>query len=367
VLESDRPYMVAVVNDRFLLGTGKRGEAVITIKKRVRKRQAAEFAAKKDAAWTNTPASFSLGAGYEKMERLRVRIATNTDRRIVAVPRIKTYRAVRATYGKGIAKSYIVVAVDVNNSNPSKQFLIQNVSISFDPLQCEALAEMWAGMYFEGLQQPVTLRNKMGRASGTTVGSAPVTADAPTPEGKKNECISKYIEYFGFPNTIMPTDNTTMLAVAAAEKYKSPRYRLFQGIKFAADVGAALPVFNILGPDGRTGFNFLGGTLTTALDAALPKLSDEKLRNLEADIPKSNVIVRGNDTQTVNIFIPAEHVFTQAAWNDYKADLKNPATRDDFKFYMLLFLVANSNGILIDENSKQVESKQGGGARLPVL
>lgn len=358
VLVSKHPGIISVVNDKLLLATGRRGEAIIEVERWVRNRREADIENGIDTApWNKIGnVNFSLGNGLTPQRKLRFRINSATDRQIISVPRLKTYKAVRDSYGKGIARNFVVVAVDINNSNAGKQFLVQNVYVSFDPTQCENFADFWATAIGDSFEYKD--RSKRIKPAATPV------PEKMTPEERKNECLNAYISYFGFPTSILPTDSNTMLAIAEAEKYRSSRYRLFQGLKFAADVGSALgPAFNIIGPAGRTGFSFLGGTLSSGLDTALPKISDQKLNNLRTDVPKANVIVKGNSVETINIFIPATHILSHEAWKAYRSDYKDDDYNKNKNFikYMLLFLVAKSDGILIDENSRQVETKQGGG------
>jgi hypothetical protein len=362
-LTSSQPTVIAVVNDRFLVGMARRGEAVITATETVVAETVVNRGTESESRSGHVSRTYSrafpLGNGFNDMDALRVRITSNTDRKIIAVPSLKTYKTVRDTYGKGIAKNFIVASVNIINNNPSKQFLVQNVSVSFDPNQCNNLAEIWARIYGEKItlrKSPATARDEGGKVIA-------VQTQDYTPESERNLCLTQYKSYFGVPTTILPTDANTMQAVGEAAKYRSFRYKLFQGLRFAADVGSGLTAFNILGREGRTGFNYLGGTLFSAADAALPKVSDEKRKNLEADVPKSNLIVKGNDSEEINIFIPATHIFKKSAWEQYKKTINKIEDDDGFRQYLLLFLVANSNGILIDENSKQVDSTQGGGAK----
>lgn len=379
-LVSSNPAVVSVLNSKFLIGMAKRGEASITVQEYILERQITNRGAENEerSAFVEQPKpklmGIPLGRGFEVLEKIPIRVNSRVDKQIIAVPSLKTYQAVSDSYGKGIAKKYLVVAVDIINNNANKQYLIQNVSISFDPNQCNNLADVWGNVYAGGttlrLKEPEKTdengkkyRETKNEKGGVYRTQNDIKTETFTPDSERNVCLANYKRYFYFPATIMPTDGNTMLAVAESEKYRSRRYQLFQAMKFAADVGGGLTAFKILGRDGITGFNFLGGTLFNSADKALPRVSDQKLQNLGKDSPKPNVIVKGNDYQTVNIFIPAHHVLSNEAWEKYRnsrGDMKNIDA--EFVRYMLLFLVANSNGILIDENSKQVESEQGGGA-----
>ena len=357
-LVSSKPSVVTVLDDHFLVGMAKRGDAVITVREVTKKYKVEnrgtiseeKIEQIKDKKVILENHRFSLGGSLRDFAFVNVRIVSNTDKKIIAVPYLKDYKSVRDTYGKGIAKNYMVVAVRIINDNSGKQFLVQNVSVSFDPNQCNDLADIWAGVgaYGTSLRRP---------PNETEIDEA-----AKMVKDKRKDCMDNYEKNFAFPNTILPIDDNTMLAVGEAEKYRSRRYQFFQAIRFAADVGGGLTAFNLLGRDGITGFNFLGGTLFNAADAALPKSADEKRENLRRDVPKENVIVKGNDHQVVNIFIPIIHVLKKPAWEKYKTSIDKRKDDETFHQYMKLFLVANSSGILIDENSKAVESKQGGGA-----
>ena len=349
-LVSSSPENVAVIGGNTLIGTSKKGAADITIRS-VTKSEILNLSNgfKEVLPLVVNPVStiftFPLTKD-EKVEKLKVQIEQNTDLKIVSVPRIKSYNDVKDQYGKGIAGRFLVVTVDINNSNSAKQFLVQNVSIKFDPAQCNKIALNWQHIVndYKGIFKE-EYKNT-------------------TSEAIRSTCFDKYKEYFHFPVDLMPSDGSTLLAIDTAEKYRSWRYWTFKGARFAADVGSGLSIFKILGRDGKTGFNFLGSTLFTASEVLWPNVSEEKRKNLENDIPKSNVIVKGTDSAKVNLFIPINHVFTTSGWKSYKRKLKTATNDALFDQYMILFLVANSNGILIDENSRQVESKQGGGVKI---
>jgi hypothetical protein len=344
-LESSDPEIVSVVGRDSLLGTGKRGQAKISVRMvvltEIVDRVSNVSRTLEPVVIPGTPFAIPIGTGLTPLSSLLIRIKDKIDRNIIAEPRLKTYQTVRDQYGKAIAKQFLVVAVDIHNRNAAKRFLVQDVSISFDPNQCRKIGELWAMNTSEAFSDRLR-------------------------EIKRQECTLSYQTYFGLPVTIRPSDGNTILAVSEANKYKSGRYILFNAIRFAADIGTGgLSSFKIGGPDAKTAFNFLGSTLFNAADTALPRVSDEKRKNIEKDAPKANVIVNANDSETINIFVPINHVFTKEAWNRYHRSIRDGSFADEFNQYMLLFLIANSDGVLIDPNSTPVKSLTGGGVKTP--
>ena len=266
-------------------------------------------------------------------------VTNNTDENINSDPTFLSYKVVKDAFGRRIAEYYLVIQVNIQNNNSNKRFLVQDVSVAFDPKQCRVME-----LYF------------------TRINSSYAT------QFDENKCVQNYVDYFGYPMNISPIERETILAAANTEKYRSKRYQVFKALKFIADVGGGLTTFKLLGRDGISAFGFLGGTIFNSLDTALPKVSDEKRTFLEKNVPQENVIVNANDAKKLNIFIPADRVFTNETWRTYKKSVKKKPKPNvlieplEFRRYIQLFMIATSKGVLIDSNSKTTDSK-GGGAK----
>lgn len=272
-------------------------------------------------------------------------VFAQVDEKINSEPTFLSYKVVKDAFGRRIAEYYLVVQVNIQNNNSDKRFLVQDVSVAFDPKQCSVMEQYFA---------------KIDKTSSSQFKYAD--------QFPEKECLDSYLKYFGYPMNISPIERETILAAANTEKYRSKRYQLFKAIKFIADVGGGLTTFKLLGRDGISGFSFLGGTVFNSLDGALPKVSEEKRAFLEKSVPQENVIVNSNEAKKLNIFIPADRVFTNESWKIYKRSIKKKTKQTilidplDFRRYIQLFMLASSKGVLIDSNSKTTDSK-GGGAK----
>lgn len=362
-LESSNPGVVRIVGDRHLVAGREPGTAEIRAyypTGRAATPHAAEIAPTRpvvdpdgNVLVPGSPGSperpavnaVSPNTEFRLSDRQNGRLFIRTGRTVTyaveAVPKFFSYKDVKDAFGSRVAQNYVVVQVRIYNSMPDKKFLIKNVSAKFDPHQCTLQKDRWPGF-------------------------------------DDQKCMEAYKRFFQFPINHSANDNTAMLGVAEVERYRSKRYRLFQALRWVADVGGGLSTFNLLGKDGVKAFAFMGSTLFNATDAALPKVAIEQKERLEKMLPKPNTIV-GDDPVDVNLFIPAAQVLSADVFKVYKktaAKISGPSldhafpnyardfSESEFHRYIILFLVANASGTLIDRNAQQVDAKQGGGAPL---
>ena len=322
ILTSSDKSKLDIVNGTMLVGVNPTGEDGIEL----------------SGAINSTPLNLN------GLAKIKVVVLPNKfDEKIISEPTFLSYKVVKDAFGRRVAEYYLVIQVNIKNNNAGKQFLVQDVSVVFDPKQCRLMEQ-----YFDNIPQAVN------------------SADYETAFSEE-ECLKNYTANFKFPASISPIERDTILAAANTEKYRSKRYQIFRVLRFVADVGGGLTGFNILGPDGVNGFSFLGGTIFNSLENALPKNAEEKRQFLEKSVPEQNVLVNSRSSKKLNIFIPADRVFNQPSWEKYKKSVKEKLKKGqddplDFRRYMQLFLLATSNGVLIDENAETTNSK-GGGAK----
>lgn len=309
VLETADPKIAAVVSGNMIIGVGKneddKSETLLSAK--------------------SGNLKFLLSDG----ENITLIVLPQITFEVTSKPTFLSYKIVKDAFGKGIAENFLVVQVNVKNNHPTKQFLMQEVSVMFDPKQCAAMTE-----YYQKFSE--------------------------------ENCYAEYNNFFKYPTSISPIDRESIMGVANVEKYRSKRDLLFRSMKFIATVGSGLSGFNLLGGDAIKGFSFLGNGFNTATDDALPKIAVEKQGRLERSLPEEVTLVKSQSYKLVNIFVPADRVFTRNTWELYKRSIKKKKNDDatDFRRYIQLFLRSDATGILIENNSEKVSGKGGGATEI---
>lgn len=363
-LVSSRPDVIAVIGKNKLYGIRKNISVRITIRQ------------------PNGGEVFFKGT-LDGNNLLTARVVEATSDRITSETTLMSYRDVRDNYGKRIANTYVVVQLTISNQSSNNQFYVQDIAITLDPSQCGKLDEyykrtkpFWLNLEsgqietkqdaFEKL--PSALEDDVEITKKNTPNAQKRAAMQNKAQNKQDgvfyDCVDYYKEHFFVPTPVTPVDRDTILAVGKAGEIRSKRRIGFAALRFAADMGSVLTGLKLLGSDGVKAFNFLGTTVYTSADAAIPKVSSEKYENLQKALPEGALIVNIRSSKTVKLFLPLDRFFSNESWNNYRYDVKNKD--DDDKAFKLkkwteLFLVSQVDGVLINDNAPRFTLKPGGG------
>jgi len=249
---------------------------------------------------------------------------------IIPAPIILSYRDVKDSFGKRIADTYVVVQVNIKNPDIEHQFLLQDLSVVFDPNQCERAGEFYSRFDI-------------------------------------SDCQAQYQKFLKYPIAYSPVAQPAIQAVAMIGQNHNPRNFGFRLLDFAANVGGALTGFNFIGRDGKAGLSVFNGTFLTASKTLIPDLTAGQLTRLTEQSYKPNTLVESKDTKTYDVFIPANQLFTKENWKLYKQSVGNGSEQSVEMLRLLqLVVTATASGTHVQKvEGDNGASATGGGAPLP--
>jgi hypothetical protein len=251
---------------------------------------------------------------------------------IIPAPILLGYREVKDNFGKRIADTYVVVQVNIKNSDIEHQFLLQDLRVVFDPNQCEE-----AKKFYDRFDV--------------------------------NDCQQQYQKYLKYPIAYAPVAQPALQAIATIGQNQNPRNLAFRFLDFAANVGGALTGFNFVGRDGKAGLSVFNGTFLTASKTFMPDLTAGQLTRLTEQSYRPNTLVESKDTKTYDVFIPTNQLFSKESWKLYKQTVgKGSAESVEMRRLLQLVVTATASGTHVRKvEGDNGTTATGGGAATPQL
>lgn len=225
---------------------------------------------------------------------------------VVPAPMAIPHKVATELWGD-LAKDTYAAQLVVSNLDTANQFQINDVIISFNPIQCVLAKETYKK--FDQLA-----------------------------------CEDLFKKHFGnLPTAYSTLTLSQVQGIKAIRDLQTKRARFFRGTTFLIAIASALTPYNVIGPDGKTAIAIASGVGLPAIANLIPDPTPDQVLRLNEMAYNGQVVVGPNQAATFVIFIPNDLLFDKRTWKMYKED-KGSAESLELKRAMGFFLTAVVTG-----------------------
>ena len=234
---------------------------------------------------------------------------------VVPAPMAIPHKVATELWGD-LAKDTYAAQLVVSNLDSARQFQINDVVLSFNPIQCALAKETY-------------------------------------PNFDQAECEALFKKHFSnLPTAYSTLTRAQVQGIKAIRDLQTKRARFFRATRFLVAIASALTPYNVIGPDGKTAIAIFSGIGLPAIADLIPNPVPEQMDRLNEMSYDGRVVVGPNQAATFVIFIPNDLLFDRHTWKMYKEDKGSPESLE-LKRAMGFFLTAIVTGAQITTTPPQ--------------
>lgn len=234
---------------------------------------------------------------------------------VVPAPMAITHKVATELWGD-LAKDAYAAQLVVSNLDGAHQFQINDVVISFNPIQCILAKDTYKN--FDQLA-----------------------------------CESLFKKHFGnLPTAYSTLTRSQVQGIKAVRDLQTKRARFFRATSFLVAIASALTPYEFIGSDGKTAIAIFSGVGIPAISDLIPNPTPDQVLRLNEMSYSGQVVVGPNQAATFVIFIPNDLLFDKNTWKMYKEDKGSPESLE-LKRAMSFFLTAVVTGAQITTTPPQ--------------